>query len=199
MTRRRIGLLGGSFNPAHAGHLHISLEAMKRLRLQEVWWLVSPQNPLKSSKDMADATTRFRHAQALAAPHPKIRVSDYESRHALYYSVDTVAALQQKHPTTQFFWIMGADNLVQFHRWRRWRKLAARVPVIVLDRAPYSHGALRSKMAIALKSRRVSVATLAQRQPIHPPIWAYGFVRRHPQSATALRLALGKRAFFSHN
>lgn len=197
--KQRIGLIGGSFNPAHAGHLHISLEALRALGLHQIWWLVSPQNPLKSTQDMAAFETRFSHAQRIASHEPRIVVSDFETTHHLQYSVDTVAALQHRHPKIQFFWIMGADNLVQFHRWRRWQSIARMIPILVMDRAPFSHSAMRSKAAIWLKYRQVSLKKLGKNSQVKPPIWAYGFVRRHPQSATALRLALGKNTFLKDN
>lgn len=197
--KRRIGLLGGSFNPAHEGHVHISLEAMKRLRLHEVWWLVAPQNPLKSASDMADFDTRYAHACALARPHPRTRVCDFEQRHGLRYTADTIRLLQRAFPQVQFFWLMGADNLIQFHRWRRWQDIATRLPIVVLDRAPYSHSALRARTAIALRHCRLSLTAMGRLSNPRLPCWSYGFIARHPQSATALRFALGKDAFLRHN
>lgn len=199
MSRRTIGLLGGSFNPAHAGHLHLSLHALKALGLDEVWWLVSPQNPLKSSKDMADFATRFAHAQRIASACPRIRLSDFEHQRGLHYTFSTVAALQQTYPHCRFIWLMGADNLAQFHRWKRWRNIATRLPIAVFDRAPYSHRALRSKAAITLQSCRAEPRLLRHAAPRHLPAWSYVFMRRHPQSASALRFALGKDAFLSDN
>ncbi|MFN7609534.1 MAG: nicotinate-nucleotide adenylyltransferase, partial [bacterium] len=129
---KRVGLLGGSFNPAHAGHLHISREALKRLQLDEIWWLVAPQNPLKPRGDMAPYATRLASAQTMAAD-PRIRVRDIEANAGLYFTVDKLRYLTTRYRNMQFFWLMGADNLAQFHRWKAWRTIAAMVPILVLD------------------------------------------------------------------
>jgi nicotinate-nucleotide adenylyltransferase len=112
---QRIGLLGGSFNPVHEGHVHISLEAIKRLRLDAVWWLVSPQNPLKSSEGMAPYAERLASAQSYAR-HPRIHVSGIEKTLGTRYTIDTLRALTKRMPRQQFLWLMGADNLAQLHR-----------------------------------------------------------------------------------
>jgi nicotinate-nucleotide adenylyltransferase len=132
----KIGLLGGSFNPAHAAHRHISLEAMRRLGLDEVWWLVSPQNPLKEARGMAALADRVASAR-LTARHPRIRVTDIESRLQVRYTADTVARLTALHPQHDFVWLMGADNLAGFHRWERWREIARTVPIAVVARPRY--------------------------------------------------------------
>jgi nicotinate-nucleotide adenylyltransferase len=127
----RIGLLGGSFNPAHGGHLYVSEIARKALKLDYVWWLVSPGNPLKSEPaPMELRMTRARNA----AQAPRIRVTDIERRLGTRYTVDTVAALQRRFPGVDFIWLMGSDNLEQFARWRRWRDIAARIPIAVVRR-----------------------------------------------------------------
>ncbi len=194
---RRIGLLGGSFNPAHLGHLHISLEALKRLKLDEIWWLVSPQNPLKKAGDLADYAVRFQHACALAQ-HPRIRVLDLEARHQLFYTIDTIRFLQARYRNTQFIWLMGADNLAGFHRWRNWREIAARVPMAVLDRAPYGLKALHARFATYARKARVSAAEAALLGENPAPAWVYLSIPRHPLSATFLRKTLGKKAFIRH-
>ena len=133
----RIGLLGGSFNPAHRGHRHISLAAMRALGLQEVWWLVSPGNPLKEgAKDMAPFEARFASAQ-MAAKHAPIRVSDFECRVGTRYTVDTVRELKRRHPQHQFIWLLGSDTLPDFHKWRDWRGLARETPIAVIPRRGY--------------------------------------------------------------
>ncbi len=140
---KRIGLLGGSFNPAHAGHRHISVEAMRRLGLDEIWWLVSPQNPLKSPTGMASLGARLDSAIAVAR-HPRIRPMAIEAELGTRYTVDTVAALQQRFPDTAFIWLMGADILPELHRWHRWRRFAHLLPIAVLARPRYMGGALVS-------------------------------------------------------
>lgn len=132
---RRVGLLGGSFNPAHEGHRHISLLAMQHLQLDAVWWLVSPQNPLKSTQGMASQSKRVDSALGVAN-HPHIHVTDIESTLHTRYTVDTVARLQQHFPATRFVWLMGSDNLRQFHRWKSWQDLFRLLPVCVIARPP---------------------------------------------------------------
>jgi nicotinate-nucleotide adenylyltransferase len=138
---KRIGLLGGSFNPAHSGHRAISLAAIQALGLDEVWWLVSPGNPLKErAHDMAAFEARFASARAMARRAP-IRVSDFERRAGTRYTVDTVAKLQRRYPNFGFIWLMGADTVAQFHHWRHWRKLAESLPIAVIHRPGYDHAA----------------------------------------------------------
>ena len=133
----RIGLLGGSFNPAHAGHRRISLEAMRALGLDEVWWLVSPGNPLKEgARDMASFEARFASARRVAR-RSLIRVSDFELRKRTRYTVDTVRRLKRHHPEHQFIWLLGSDTLPNFHLWRDWRGLAREVPIAVVRRPGY--------------------------------------------------------------
>jgi nicotinate-nucleotide adenylyltransferase len=129
----RIGLLGGSFNPAHEGHLHVSDVALKRLGLDHVWWLVTPQNPLKSIQGMASLHDRLRSACAVAR-HPRIFVMDIEHDFRTHYSFDTLRALQKRFPLVKFTWLMGSDNLAIFRRWHRWSEFAQRVPIAVIQR-----------------------------------------------------------------
>ncbi|HYD19796.1 MAG TPA: nicotinate-nucleotide adenylyltransferase, partial [Patescibacteria group bacterium] len=124
---RTVGLLGGSFNPAHDGHRHISLYALRLLGLDAVWWMVSPQNPLKSAKEMASLATRMAGAIA-ASHHPKIHVTDIEQHLNTRYTADTLRALQARFPRTKFVWLMGTDNLRQFHRWQEWQEIFKMVP-----------------------------------------------------------------------
>jgi nicotinate-nucleotide adenylyltransferase len=133
----RIGLLGGSFNPAHVGHRHISLEAMRALGLDEVWWLVSPGNPLKEgAKDMAPFAARLAAAQ-LMARRARIRASDFEQRTGTRFTIDTVRRLKRRHPQHRFIWLLGSDTLPNFHLWRDWRDLARQVPIAVIRRPGY--------------------------------------------------------------
>ena len=138
---KRVGLLGGSFNPAHRGHRHISLAAMTALGLDEVWWLVSPGNPLKEgAKDMASFDARFASAKSMAR-RSLIKVSDFEAREGTRYTVDTVAKLKKRYPHIRFIWLIGADTVAQFHQWRRWRKLAESLPIAVISRPGYDSSA----------------------------------------------------------
>src|SRR6185437_581759 len=130
----RIGLLGGSFNPAHRGHRRISLLAMRALGLEELWWLVSPGNPLKEgAKDMAPFAARFASAERMARRSP-IRVSDFEQRLGTRYTIDTVRELKRRYQNHRFIWLLGSDTLTNFHKWRDWRGLAREVPIAVIRR-----------------------------------------------------------------
>lgn len=197
--KKRIGVLGGSFNPAHAGHVHISLEAKKRLGLDEIWWLVSPQNPLKSTRGMADFRTRFAKAVRITVHEPAIYISDFERYIESFYTVESLAQLVMHYPKAQFIWLMGADNLQHFHHWEQWRQIAGIMPFAVLDRAPYHRNALYSKAALALRKFRVSRAQLARyfRAGTTPPTpcWCYIPIPRNPLSGTQIRKTLGKNAY----
>jgi nicotinate-nucleotide adenylyltransferase len=184
--RVRVGLLGGSFNPAHDGHRFISLEVLRRLDLDEVWWLVSPQNPLKSSRDMAPQDTRAREARRVAA-HPRIRVTTIESRLGTRFTADTLHTLGLRFPCARFVWIMGADNLAQIHRWRRWSWIFRNQPVAVLDRSPYSYRALASKAARRFATDRLPLRKAPVLAGTKAPAWVFLPNRRHPASATEIR------------
>ena len=133
----RIGLLGGSFNPAHRGHRRASLNALRALGLDEVWWLVSPGNPLKEgAKDMAPFAARFGSAERMAARAP-IRPSDFEAREGTRFTIDTVRALKRRFPMHDFIWLIGADNLRNFHKWRNWRGIVRELPIAVIPRPGY--------------------------------------------------------------
>jgi nicotinate-nucleotide adenylyltransferase len=137
----RIGLLGGSFNPAHAGHRRISFRAMRALRLDEIWWLVSPGNPLKEgASDMAPFDARFASAER-AARGARIRVSDFERNAGTRYTVDTVRLMKRRHPEHRFIWLLGSDTLPNFHKWRDYRGLAREVPIAVIPRPGYDSAA----------------------------------------------------------
>ena len=188
--RRRVGLLGGSFNPAHAGHLHISAQALERLRLDEIWWVVSPQNPLKPTAGMAPFAQRLATARRLARD-PRIRISDAERRLGTRFTVDTVRALKARHPDCAFVWIMGADNLVQIPRWKSWRTLFRTVAIAVFARPTYAFRALSSRAARRFRTARAAqglAGTLAHRPP---PAWA--FVRGPMSTASATRIRAGRR------
>jgi nicotinate-nucleotide adenylyltransferase len=182
----RIGLLGGSFNPAHEGHRHISLLALKYLHLDELWWLVSPQNPLKPTNDMAPFAERLASAHAMAR-HPRIRVSDIESRLHTRYTADTLHALRSRFPQTRFVWIMGADNLAQIPRWERWTEIFNTVPIAVFDRATYSFRALAGKAAQRFARQRIESRNAAALADQKAPAWVYFHARRHPASASSIR------------
>jgi nicotinate-nucleotide adenylyltransferase len=177
----RIGLLGGSFNPAHEGHLYVSETALKRLKLDSVWWLVSPGNPLKDKGSMADFRARLESAEKIAASHPRIHVSALERALHTVYTVDTVAALRRRFPGVTFVWLMGSDNLEQFGRWRRWRDIARLVPIAVVQRPGSILAALNAPLV-----RRFGMVRDAK-LPAHPPCVMVLDGARNKQSATRLR------------
>lgn len=183
----RIGLLGGSFNPAHGGHRHISLEAMRALGLDEVWWLVSPGNPLKDdASDMAPFDARFGSAQQMAAGTP-IRVSDFEERYRTRYTIDTLRLLVRDCPEDRFIWLMGADSVAEFHRWKDWREIAGLLPIAVLPRPGYDSEA-QAASAMGWLSRFVRPDSQAKDwTEWSPPAILFLRLPTNPTSATALR------------
>jgi nicotinate-nucleotide adenylyltransferase len=184
----RIGLLGGSFNPAHNGHLHITLEAIKRLRLDFVWWLVSPQNPLKPADGMAPFNERMAGALNMA-DHPRIMVTNIESRLGTRYSIDTIRALKTACPTTRFVWLMGADILHQFEKWKAWPEIVGALPIAVFARPGYSISALRGKMAGCYKGARRTPRKAKNLAGCSAAAWSYIDCPRHPASASDIRAA----------
>jgi len=190
LSTKKIGLLGGSFNPAHEGHRAISLDAIQRLALDQVWWLVSPQNPLKSKAGMADLPTRMASATEMAAGHPKIIVTDLERKLGTQYTVDTVRRLK-RDGKCQFVWLIGADNLWQLPKWRNWRSLLNLVPIAVFDREPYSYRALAGQVAHAYASCRLDPQNAADLVGTKPPAWVYFRLRRHRISSTQIRSRQG--------
>jgi nicotinate-nucleotide adenylyltransferase len=182
-----IGLLGGSFNPAHAGHRRISLEAMQALGLDEVWWLVSPGNPLKAgARDMAPLEARFASAQAVSR-HSPIRVSDFEQRAGTIYSIDTVRELKRRFPQHRFVWLLGSDTLPNFHLWRDWRNLARELPIAVIRRPGYDSAAHAAR-AMGWLRRFVHPSSQAGRwTKWSAPAIVFLRLRPDTSSATAIR------------
>jgi nicotinate-nucleotide adenylyltransferase len=180
----RIGLLGGSFNPAHEGHMYVSEVALKRLGLDYVWWLVAPQNPLKPSIGMAPLEHRVARATETGA-HPRIVVMDIEAALGTHYTIDTLAALKRRFPQLHFVWLMGSDNLDSFRRWRRWTDIVRHVPIAVILRPGTILAPLRAKAAQRLARARL-------REPgrivfMKPPALVVVDGKRNPASATAIR------------
>ena len=190
---QRIGLLGGSFNPAHAGHRTISTTALRRLRLDMVWWLVSPQNPLKAKAGTAPLDNRVAAAAAIAG-HPRIVVSALEDCLGTVYTADTVAALVRRFPRVRFVWLMGADNMLQISRWQRWPEIFATVAVAVFDRPTYSLRALAAPAARRFARQRIGVRTAGSLAEREPPAWVFIRHRLNPQSSTRIRAAKPEQA-----
>ena len=183
---RRIGILGGSFNPAHRAHRAMSLAAMDELDLDEVWWLVSPGNPLKAqTQDMAPYPARLASARGMAR-RSRIRVSDFEAKAGTRYTVDTVRLILRRWPRHRFIWLMGEDTVAQFHQWRRWRALARMVPIAVLSRPGYDDDA-RAARAMGWLRRFVRPASQA-RYWTEWSVPAISFLRLPPDRTSATRL-----------
>lgn len=184
----RTGLLGGSFNPAHGGHRRISLFALEALGLDEVWWLVSPGNPLKPKKGMAPLTARLRSAQLQARRAPIVATA-IEQQLGTRFTIDTLAALQRRYRTREFVWLMGSDNLAQFHRWRDWRGIARRMPIAVIARPGYDDDAMASPAMAWLRRFSVSAASIRRRGRWSAPALVLLRFDPDPRSATAIRRA----------
>jgi nicotinate-nucleotide adenylyltransferase len=184
----RIGLFGGTFDPPHAAHLGASLLALRRLKLDRLWWLVTPGNPLKNTRGLAPLDERMAAARALTH-HPRIDISGLEAVIKTRYTYDTILYLTTRFPSVKFVWIMGADNLRSFYRWQNWRGIASLVPIAVVDRLGPSLYATAGKAAQALGRFRIpeeAASTLADRTP---PAWVYLHGLKSPLSSTALRAA----------
>jgi nicotinate-nucleotide adenylyltransferase len=182
----RIGLLGGSFNPPHAAHRAISLFALKRLQLDRVWWLLTPGNPLKSNDGLHALAERAAAARRIA-DDPRIDISCLEAVIGTRYTVDTIIHLRRRVSGVHFVWIMGADNLAQFHRWKDWRRIAADVPVAVIDRPPQSFRALAAPAAQALARYRLPENRATRLADQQAPAWVFLTGIKSNLSSTGLR------------
>ncbi|HZK99193.1 MAG TPA: nicotinate-nucleotide adenylyltransferase [Caulobacteraceae bacterium] len=182
----RVGLYGGSFNPAHSGHAHVAETARRRLGLGRVIWLVSPGNPLKAGQGRAGLKVRVEGAAAFARG-PSMRVSDAEARLGSPYTVDTVRALKARYPTVRFVWIMGADGLAGFHAWRGWRRILNEIPVAVVARPGYGLKALGSPAARRFAGARVDERAARLLADMAPPAWMWLTAPLNAASSTAWR------------
>jgi len=182
----RIGLLGGSFNPPHEGHALVTRIALMRLSLDRVWWLVTPGNPLKSPAELAALKARLAAARRLVSG-PRVAVTDIEAQIGSPYTYETLAWLTRRAPAVGFVWIMGADNLRQFHLWRRWREIAALVPIAVIDRPGSTLRAMSSRAAVALNPWRVPERDAARLAGMRPPAFLFLHGPRSELSSTVLR------------
>lgn len=181
-----IGLLGGSFNPPHQGHVHISLIALKRLRLDRLWWLVTPGNPLKSHDHLAPLKERLGQSRAIAR-HPRIEITSFETDLPAPYSYDALKALHQCYPATQFVWVIGADNLANFHLWRNWEEIFSLVPIAVIDRPGFRFKAIASKAAQKFRHAYIDETDAAGLARLEPPVWTIITAPLSPLSSTELR------------
>jgi len=185
----RIGLLGGSFDPPHAGHVHITHEALRRFGLDQVWWLVSPGNPLKA---VGPAPLAHRMAACRALIHdPRVRVTDIEAGMGSHHTACTLAALRRLYPRVRFVWLMGADNLAGFHRWQHWQAIMQSVPVGVLARPGKTLAGLTSPMSRRYAGRRLPTHAARLLALAHPPVWCFVNVPMSARSSTAIRASGG--------
>jgi len=184
----RIGLLGGSFNPAHEGHRHISVAALQRLRLHRLWWVVTPANPLKAKTDLASLAERVEAADKVAS-HPLIEVTDFEAALTRPFTVETLAHLKRRFPGVYFVWVMGGDNLAQFHRWNAWRRIFHIMPIAVMDRPGERLKALSSPAARQFANARLPEREAAALPLMKPPAWTYLTIHLSALSSSDLRKA----------
>ncbi len=182
----RVGLFGGSFNPPHEGHRAVSLFAMRRLRLDRIWWLVSPGNPLKDTRDLPNLAHRLVVAEKVAR-HPRIVVTGFEAALGSAYTYETILYLRSRCPGVHFVWVMGADNLVGFHRWKHWRRIADLVPIAVIDRPGATLKATRSHAGQALAPFRKAELSGPRLAQTPPPAFMFLHGPRSTLSSTELR------------
>jgi nicotinate-nucleotide adenylyltransferase len=182
----RVGLFGGSFNPAHEGHRQASLIALRRLGLDAVWWLVTPGNPLKDNAALPSLSARLKQAAAVAR-HPRIKVTGVEARLGTRFTADTLTMLRRRCPAVRFVWLMGSDNLASLHRWQRWRRVMTLMPVAVIDRPGSTHQGAGSRAAIAFARARIDEADGRLLPLLAPPAWCFVHGRRSPLSSSAIR------------
>jgi nicotinate-nucleotide adenylyltransferase len=182
----RVGLYGGSFDPPHGGHAHVAKTALKRLGLDRLIWLVSPQNPLKPAGGAADLAERVRDVRTLAKT-PGMIVSDIEAKTGARFTIDTIRALKARYPGVDFVWIMGADNLAGFHRWRGWNEIMRTVPVAVIDRPGLGLKSRFSPAARRFASARIAAAQAGRLARLPAPAWVYLTAPLNPASSTEIR------------
>jgi nicotinate-nucleotide adenylyltransferase len=182
----RIGLFGGSFNPPHQAHRAASLLALKKLKLDRVWWIVSPGNPLKDTRQLPSLEARIAAAQRMANDR-RIVVTGFEAAIGTRYTDDTIAYLRRHCPGVKFVWLMGADNLVQFHRWQNWRGIAQRIPMAVIDRPPASLQALAAPAARTFAKHRIPEHRAEALADLKPPAFVFLHGLKSDLSSTELR------------
>jgi len=181
-----VGLFGGSFNPPHAGHALVAEIALRRLALDQLWWIVTPGNPLKSSRELAPLPERLRLSQEMARD-PRIKVTAFETSHNVRYTADTLALVRARNPGVNFVWVMGADNLRDFHRWQRWRRIAMTFPIAVIDRPGATLSFLSSVVAKTFDYARVDEIDAPRLARMKAPAWTFIHGPRSSLSSSAIR------------
>lgn len=187
----RVGLYGGSFNPPHDGHRLVAEQALAALRLDRLWWIVTPGNPLKNNVNLPSQEERMAACRALM-PDPRVVVTGFEAEIGARFTCDTIRFLVRRWPGVRFVWIMGADSLAGFHRWQKWRAIARMVPMAVIDRPGATLKATTAKAAQVLRKYRIAESDAAILADRAPPAWVFLYGRRSGLSSTALRRRQGK-------
>ncbi|MDQ6432516.1 nicotinate-nucleotide adenylyltransferase [Mesorhizobium sp. LHD-90] len=182
----RVGLFGGSFNPPHAGHALVAEIALRRLALDQLWWLVTPGNPLKNKNDLLPLGERIKLSERVAG-NPKVKVTAFEASNNFRYTADTLAYIKARNPGVDFVWIMGADNLRDFHRWQRWRQIVLTFPIAVVDRPGSTLAFLSSVVAKTFDYARVDEADAPRLARMKAPAWTFIHGPRSLLSSTAIR------------
>ena len=186
---QRVGLFGGSFNPPHEGHVHVCEQALRRLKLDWIWWLVTPGNPLKDHSELASLADRLQACEEIT-PDPRMKITGVEVNLPTRYTADTLAIITQRNPGVSFVWVMGSDNLAQFHRWERWREIAALMPMAVVDRPGSTLSHQSAPAAKTLSRYRVDENDSSSLASKDAPAWVFLHGPRSSLSSTLLRTKL---------
>jgi nicotinate-nucleotide adenylyltransferase len=181
-----IGLFGGSFNPPHAGHVLLAEIALRRLQLDQLWWIVTPGNPLKSLKELMPLKDRLAACEKLAED-PRIKITAFEAAHRIRYTEDTLKLVKSRNPDVHFVWLMGADNLKNFHRWQNWQKIATTFPLAVIDRPGATLSYISSKMAKTFDYARIDEDDASRLALMKAPAWTFIHGPRSSLSSSAIR------------
>ncbi len=181
-----VGLFGGSFNPPHEGHALVAEIALRRLALDQLWWMVTPGNPLKDSRELAPLDERLKLSEDMAYD-PRIKVTALEAAFNVRYTADTLALIAHANPGVNFVWVMGADNLATFHRWQRWREIARQFPIAVIDRPGSTLAYLSARMAQTFSDSRLDERYAPLLARCKAPVWTFIHGRRSPLSSSAIR------------
>ncbi|MCV6601598.1 MAG: nicotinate-nucleotide adenylyltransferase [Cohaesibacter sp.] len=187
-----IGLYGGSFNPPHDGHRHVALTALHRLCLQKIWCLVTPGNPLKDNRSLPSLNRRLDQT-AQIMNHPSIAISALEAKIGTNYSAQTIRWLTNRYPKTRFIWVMGADNLANFHHWKQWKSIFATLPIAIIDRPGYSLSPLSSRAAQTYQAWRLPEKEAKSLSANRGPCWTYLHGPKSDLSSTRLRSQKGAK------
>jgi len=183
---QRIGVMGGSFNPAHDGHQIVARTALRRLNLDRLWWLVTPGNPLKNLDDLAPLKERMNKAKRFATD-PRMEITAFEQQLNSPYTATTLAFLKKRYPRTRFVWVMGADNLASFHKWQNWHDIVSTLPIAVIDRPGWHLKALASPAARSMAGDRIPETSAGSLPALKPPVWSFLTTRLSNLSSSALR------------